>query len=213
MWICQFSCCVMLCFFISQNTEQFRIQMSVNDASFSLSLTISVGEGKKIPPPVSPKPVPPPTAPKPAKLIHSMTSPPSPTPAQAPAPVRQHSAVARQTSSPPTFPPSNIPSPPNAKPVSPSSQSPHTPQTPTTPQTPQTPATPSPTPPPVKPPRSSIGGVSVDSGMTGGGVTAPATTTTDFSVDSLVHQKLEETSASLAAALQAVEDKILRQEE
>lgn len=49
--------------------------------------------------------------------------------------------------------------------------------------------------------------------MTGGGVMAPATTTTDFSVDSLVHQKLEETSASLAAALQAVEDKILRQEE
>ncbi|XP_040918514.1 caskin-1 isoform X3 [Toxotes jaculatrix] len=169
-------------------------------------------EGKKIPPPVSPKPVPPPTAPKPAKLIHSMTSPPSPTPA--PAPVKQHSAVARQTSSPPSFPPSNTPSPPNAKPPSPSSQSPHTPQTPTTPQTPQTPATPSPTPPPVKPPRSSIGGVSVDSGMVGGGVTAPtATTTPDFSVDSLVHQKLEETSASLAAALRAVEDKILRQED
>ena len=34
----------------------------------------------------------------------------------------------------------------------------------------------------------------------------------DFGVDSLVHQKLEETSASLAAALQAVEEKILRQE-
>ncbi|XP_045930655.1 caskin-1 isoform X5 [Micropterus dolomieu] len=168
-------------------------------------------EGKKIPPPVSPKPVPPPTAPKPAKLIHSMTSPPSPIPA--PNPVKQHPAVARQTSSPPSFPPSNIPSPPNAKPLSPSSQSPHTPQTPTTPQTPQTPATPSPTPPPVKPPRSSIGGVSVDSGMVGGGVTAPAATTTDFGVDSLVHQKLEETSASLAAALQAVEDKILRQED
>ncbi|KAK2832879.1 hypothetical protein Q5P01_016768 [Channa striata] len=172
-------------------------------------------EGKKIPPPVSPKPVPPPTAPKPAKLIHSMTSPPSPTPA--PAPIKQHSAVTRQTSSPPSFPHSNTPSPPNAKLPSPSSQSPHTPQTPTTPQTPQTPqtpATPSPTPPPVKPPRSSIGGVSVDSGMVGGGVTAPpATITPDFSVDSLVHQKLEETSASLAAALQAVEDKILRQED
>lgn len=155
--------------------------------------------------------MPPPTAPKPAKLIHSMTSPPSPTPA--PAPVKQHSAVARQTSSPPTFPPCSIPSPPNAKSVSPSSQSPHTPQTPTTPQTPQTPATPSPTPPPVKPPRSSIGGVSVDSGTTGGGVTVPAPPVTDFNVDLLVHQKLEETSASLAAALQAVEDKILRQEE
>ncbi|XP_067333590.1 caskin-1 isoform X2 [Channa argus] len=169
-------------------------------------------EGKKIPPPVSPKPVPPPTAPKPAKLIHSITSPPSPTPASAP--IKQHSAVTRQTSSPPSFPNSNTPSPPNAKLPSPSSQSPHTPQTPTTPQTPQTPATPSPTPPPVKPPRSSIGGVSVDSGMVGGGVTAPPTTITpEFNVDSLVHQKLEETSASLAAALQAVEDKILRQED
>ncbi|XP_028454302.1 caskin-1 isoform X3 [Perca flavescens] len=167
--------------------------------------------GKKIPPPVSPKPAPPPTAPKPAKLIHSMTSPPSPNPSSAP--VKQHHAVARQTSSPPCFPPSNIPSPPNAKPLSPSPQSPHTPQTPTTPQTPQTPATPSPTPPPVKPPRSSIGGVSVDTGMAGGGVTVPAATTPDFGVDSLVHQKLEETSASLAAALQAVEDKILRQED
>uniref|UniRef100_A0A3B5MM52 CASK interacting protein 1 n=1 Tax=Xiphophorus couchianus TaxID=32473 RepID=A0A3B5MM52_9TELE len=132
---------------------------------------LCVVEGKKIPPPVSPKPAPPPTAPKPAKLIHSMTSPASPT------------SVSTQ-------------------PTSPSSQSPHTPQTPTTPQTPQTPATPSPTPPPVKPPRSSIGAV-----------TPQASTTTDFGVDSLVQQKLEETSASLAAALQAVEDKILRQDD
>ena len=167
-------------------------------------------EGKKIPPPVSPKPAPPPTAPKPAKLVHSMTSPSCQSTSTAPAPVKQHSLVSRQTSSPPAFPPTNIPSPPNAKPLSPPSQSPHTPQTPTTPQTP---ATPSPTPPPVKPPRSSIGGVSVDSGMPGGGVTTPTPTTTDFSVDFLVQQKLEETSASLAAALQAVEDKILHQEE
>lgn len=189
--------------------------MSISDPSFLsfASLSITVVEGKKIPPPVSPKPVPPPTAPKPAKLIHSMTSPSCPTTTMAPVPVKQHSVVARQTTSPPTYPPSSIPSPPNAKPLSPSSQSPHTPQTPTTPQTPQTPATPSPNPPPVKPTRSSIGGVSVDSGMTGGGVTAPAPTTTDFNVDFMVHQKLEETSASLAAALQAVEDKILRQEE
>lgn len=176
------------------------------------SLSTSVVEGKKIPPPVSPKPAPPPTAPKPAKLIHSMTSPSCPTSTPTPAPVKQNSMVARQSSSPQTFPPVNIPSPPNAKPLSPTSQSPHTPQTPTTPQTPQTPATPSPTPPPVKPPRSSIGGVSVDTGMTGGGVPAAASTATDFSVDLLVHQKLEETSASLAAALQAVEDKILQQE-
>ncbi|XP_023813537.1 caskin-1 isoform X6 [Oryzias latipes] len=165
-------------------------------------------EGKKIPPPVSPKPAPPPTAPKPAKLIHSMTGPSSPTTASVP--VKQHAVVARQTSSPPTFPTSNTPSPPNAKPTSPSSQSPHTPQTPTTPLTP---ATPSPTPPPVKPPRSSIGGVSVDSGIAGGGFMPHANTTAEFGVDSLVHQKLEETSASLAAALQAVEDKILRQED
>ncbi|XP_007573191.1 caskin-1 isoform X9 [Poecilia formosa] len=170
-------------------------------------------EGKKIPPPVSPKPAPPPTAPKPAKLIHSMTSPASPTAVSTQ--VKQHSVVARQTSSPTSFLPCNSSNPPVAKPTSPSSQSPHTPQTPTTPQTPQTPqtpATPSPTPPPVKPPRSSIGGVSVDSGITGGAVT-PQASTTDFGVDSLVHQKLEETSASLAAALQAVEDKILRQDD
>ncbi|XP_032444169.1 caskin-1 isoform X3 [Xiphophorus hellerii] len=168
-------------------------------------------EGKKIPPPVSPKPAPPPTAPKPAKLIHSMTSPASPTSVSTQ--VKQHSVVARQTSSPTSFLLCNISNPPVAKPTSPSSQSPHTPQTPTTPQTPQTPATPSPTPPPVKPPRSSIGGVSVDSGITGGAVTPQASTTTDFGVDSLVQQKLEETSASLAAALQAVEDKILRQDD
>lgn len=49
--------------------------------------------------------------------------------------------------------------------------------------------------------------------MIAGGITAPVPTATDFNVDLLVHQKLEETSASLAAALQAVEDKILRQEE
>ncbi|XP_019749031.1 caskin-1 isoform X4 [Hippocampus comes] len=165
-------------------------------------------EGKKIPPPVSPKPAPPPTAPKPAKLIHSMTSPPSPTPATPPA--KLHPSVARQSSSPPSLPNSDTPSPPNVKLPSPSAQSPHTPQTPTTPQTPQTPATPSP---PVKPPRSSIGGVSVDSGMTAAGMNTPTSSATDFGVDSLVHQKLEETSASLAAALQAVEDKILRQED
>lgn len=49
--------------------------------------------------------------------------------------------------------------------------------------------------------------------MTAAGMNTPASPAPDFGVDSLVHQKLEETSASLAAALQAVEDKILRQEE
>ncbi|XP_061604160.1 caskin-1 isoform X9 [Phyllopteryx taeniolatus] len=161
-------------------------------------------EGKKIPPPVSPKPAPPPTAPKPAKPIPSATGPPSPTPA------KPHPAAARRTGSPPSPPGSKTPSPPNVKLPSPSAQSPHTPQTPTTPQTPQTPATPSP---PVKPPRSSIGGVSVDSGMTAVGTNTPISSTADFGADSLVRQKLDETSASLAAALQAVEDKILRQED
>ncbi|KAK0146623.1 Caskin-1 [Merluccius polli] len=207
-------------------------------------------EGKKIPPPVSPKPAPPPTAPKPSKLVHSMTTPGPPTVTSAP--VRQHSAPGRHApgSTPPSLTssssPNNNPSPPGYPPTtagasskssSPTGQSPRTPQTPTTPltpqtpttpQTPQTPATPSPTPAPVKPPRSSIGGVSVDSGMGGGGgggggeggggavqnAVGHGTCTPDFGVhlDSLVHQKLEETSASLAAALQAVEDKILRQE-
>ncbi|XP_061555668.1 caskin-1 isoform X3 [Phycodurus eques] len=164
----------------------------------------SPAEGKKIPPPVSPKPAPPPTAPKPAKPIPSATGPPSPTPA------KPHPAAARRTGSPPSPPGSETPSPPNVKLPSPSAQSPHTPQTPTAPQTPQTPATPSP---PVKPPRSSIGGVSVDSGMTAVGTNTPISSTTDFGADSSVRQKLDETSASLAAALQAVEDKILRQED
>uniref|UniRef100_A0A8C1LZ62 CASK interacting protein 1 n=1 Tax=Cyprinus carpio TaxID=7962 RepID=A0A8C1LZ62_CYPCA len=69
--------------------------------------------------------------------------------------------------------------------------------------TPQTsgPPTPIPTPPPVKPPRSSISGVSMDSSAGSAFVAGVVT------VDA-VHQKIEETSASLAAALQAVEDKI-----
>uniref|UniRef100_A0AAY5EJ41 CASK interacting protein 1 n=1 Tax=Electrophorus electricus TaxID=8005 RepID=A0AAY5EJ41_ELEEL len=56
-------------------------------------------------------------------------------------------------------------------------------------------------PPPVKPPRSSISGVSLDSG--GGTGPGPGPVNVDA-----VHQKIEETSASLAAALQAVEEKI-----
>lgn len=51
----------------------------------------------------------------------------------------------------------------------------------------------------------------MDAGTTVSGVVAAVTTATDFGVDSLVHQKLEETSASLAAALQEVEEKILRE--
>uniref|UniRef100_A0A8C9TX95 CASK interacting protein 1 n=1 Tax=Scleropages formosus TaxID=113540 RepID=A0A8C9TX95_SCLFO len=126
-------------------------------------------EVKRLPPPVSPKPSPPPTAPKPAKILQTVKVTPPSTPS----------------------PPSLVSSP--ARPLTPPAQSPQTPQTP---QTPRTPGTPGPTPPPVKPPRSSIGGVSVD-------VAAAA---------EVAQQKLEETSASLAAALQAVEEKIKQED-
>ncbi|XP_071031910.1 caskin-1-like [Oncorhynchus clarkii lewisi] len=133
-------------------------------------------EAKKIPPPVSPKPAPPPTAPKPTKHLHSITT--------------------------PTSPPYSSSSPnPNAKPPTPPAQSPHTPLTPQSPHTPLTP-----TPPPIKPPRSSIGGVSVDMGTV-------AAVSVVMSEAESVHQKLEETSASLAAALKAVEDKIREEQD
>ncbi|XP_055752602.1 caskin-1 isoform X2 [Salvelinus fontinalis] len=135
-------------------------------------------EGKKIPPPVSPKPAPPPTAPKPTKHLHSITTPTSP--------------PSSSSSSPPN---------PTAKPPTPPAQSPHTPLTPQSPHTPLTP-----TPPPIKPPRSSIGGVSVDMGTV-------AAVSVAMSEAESVHQKLEETSASLAAALKAVEDKIREEQD
>uniref|UniRef100_A0A8C9U7R6 CASK interacting protein 1 n=1 Tax=Scleropages formosus TaxID=113540 RepID=A0A8C9U7R6_SCLFO len=77
----------------------------------------------------------------------------------------------------------------------PPSQSPQSSQPPGPPAPAPIP-TPTPTPPPAKPPRSSISGVSLDGG---GGVEA-------------VQQRLEETSASLAAALQAVEEKIRKED-
>ncbi|XP_060757285.1 caskin-1 isoform X3 [Neoarius graeffei] len=134
-------------------------------------------EGKKIPPPVSPKPTPPPTAPKPNKNIIQKVA------------VTSLVSSANQTvtitiATPPVTPPSAA-----KTPTSPA-QSPQTPQTPITP--------------PIKPPRSSIGGVSMDAG---GGAPQTSEVAGVASVDA-VHQKIEETSASLAAALQAVEEKI-----
>ncbi|XP_078520968.1 caskin-1 [Lissotriton helveticus] len=118
------------------------------------------------PPPVSPKPTPPPTAPKPGKA-HAVIQSVSASSTPVPSPAKQTSAI-----KPSSTPPSLCSSP--AKPL--------------TPGQPQQV--------PVKPPRSSIAGASVET---------PSTDT--------VHQKLEETSASLAAALQAVEEKIKLEEE
>ncbi|KAJ8413530.1 hypothetical protein AAFF_G00080370 [Aldrovandia affinis] len=128
-------------------------------------------EVKRVPPPVSPKPSPPPTAPKPAKVLQSI----SVTPPSTPTPGKQAAGTPSSLSTGP------------ARPHTPPAQ---------TPQTPGTPLTPGPTPPPVKPPRSSISGVSVD-------ITGPV---------EAAQQKLEETSASLAAALQAVEEKIKQED-
>ncbi|TSK87474.1 Caskin-1 [Bagarius yarrelli] len=134
-------------------------------------------EGKKVPPPVSPKPTPPPTAPKPNKNIIqkvAVTSLVSPA----------NQTVTITTATPPVTPP-NV-----AKTPTSPAQSPQTPQTPITP--------------PIKPPRSSIGGVSMDAG---GGAPPSSEVSSMTSVEE-VHLKIEETSASLAAALQAVEEKI-----
>ncbi|XP_052360947.1 caskin-1-like isoform X2 [Oncorhynchus keta] len=89
-----------------------------------------------MPPPVSFKPCPPPTGPKPTKPSLS-----SPTPLPRPLPI------------PDTLTPSSLsPVPPYTSSSSPA----------TSPSTPQTPSTPGSTPHPVKPPRSSISGLSVD---------------------------------------------------
>ncbi|MCJ8739538.1 hypothetical protein PDJAM_G00048420 [Pangasius djambal] len=144
---------------------------------FSCPVFTQLFEGKKVPPPVSPKPTPPPTAPKPNKniiqkvAVTSLVSP-------------ANQTVTITTATPPVTPPNAV-----KTPTSPA-QSPQTPQTPITP--------------PIKPPRSSIGGVSMDAG---GGAPQTSEVAGVTSVDA-VHQKIEETSASLAAALQAVEEKI-----
>uniref|UniRef100_A0A8C7N403 CASK interacting protein 1 n=1 Tax=Oncorhynchus kisutch TaxID=8019 RepID=A0A8C7N403_ONCKI len=131
--------------------------------------------------PVEAKKIPPPVSPKPA---------PPPT---APKPTKHLHSITT-----PTSPPYSSSSP---KPPTSPAQSPHTPLTPQSPHTPLTP-----TPPPIKPPRSSIGGVSVDMGTV-------AAVSVVMSEAESVHQKLEETSASLAAALKAVEDKIREEQD
>ncbi|XP_019397403.1 PREDICTED: caskin-1 isoform X1 [Crocodylus porosus] len=119
------------------------------------------------PPPVSPKPTPPPTAPKPAKP-HAAIQSVSASSTPAPSPAKQLAPTAKPSSTPPSL----CSSP--AKPLSPGGQPQQV---------------------PVKPPRSSIAGPSVESAST-----------------EMAHQKLEETSASLAAALQAVEEKIKQED-
>ncbi|XP_042336640.1 caskin-1 isoform X2 [Sceloporus undulatus] len=119
------------------------------------------------PPPVSPKPTPPPTAPKPK--VHAVLQSASASSTPAPSPAKQLVSTIKPSSTPPSL----CSSP--AKPLSPGRAPSQTV--------------------PVKPPRSSMAGPSVES------------TSTES-----VHQKLEETSASLAAALQAVEEKIKQED-
>ncbi|XP_029985845.1 caskin-1-like isoform X2 [Sphaeramia orbicularis] len=114
-------------------------------------------EPKRVPPPISPKPRGPPTAPKPGKaIVASATMSPSPaatSPATAsPTPV--------QTPTPAPRPTSPLPAAPLPAPETPSapSLSPGLPLT--SPSPAQSPSTPSPH--PVKPPRSSIAGLSID---------------------------------------------------
>nr|XP_014350949.1 PREDICTED: caskin-1 [Latimeria chalumnae] len=113
------------------------------------------------PPPVSPKPTPPPTAPKPLKS-HAVLQSVSAGSTPTPSPAKQPTTIKAAST------PASVCSSP-AKPI-------------TAGQSQQV---------PVKPPRSSISGLSTESAST-----------------EIAHQKLEETSASLAAALQAVEEKI-----
>ncbi|CAI5792422.1 caskin-1 isoform X1 [Podarcis lilfordi] len=119
------------------------------------------------PPPISPKPTPPPTAPKPK--VHAALQSASASSTPAPSPAKQLAPTIKPSSTPPSL----CSSP--AKPLSPGGAPPQTV--------------------PVKPPRSSMAGPSVEI----------------VSTES-VHQKLEETSASLAAALQAVEEKIKQED-
>ncbi|XP_074866828.1 caskin-1 isoform X2 [Carettochelys insculpta] len=119
------------------------------------------------PPPVSPKPPPPPTAPKPPKP-HAALQSVSAGSTPTPSPAKQLTPTIKPSSTPPSL----CSSP--AKPLSPGGQPQQV---------------------PVKPPRSSIAGPSVESAS-----------------PEAAQQKLEETSASLAAALQAVEEKIKQED-
>ncbi|XP_056893026.1 caskin-1-like isoform X4 [Takifugu flavidus] len=181
-------------------------------------------EPKRVPPPVSPKPRGPPTAPKPGKAITSAAMSPSP------------AATSPSASSPTTIPKSSSPcSAPLPAPDTPSapSLSPGFPVT--SPSPAQSPSSPSPH--PVKPPRSSIAGLSID--LLGGREVEEEedrrreeeekrlqadhrrrreeeerrrererNVEVKQGEEEEVHHRLEETSASLAAAVEAVEHKI-----
>ncbi|XP_041642280.1 caskin-1 isoform X2 [Cheilinus undulatus] len=108
-------------------------------------------EPKRVPPPVSPKPRGPPTAPKPGKAIVASAT-------QSPSPAATSPAAASPTPAPkPSSPLSTAPLPAPETPSGPS-LSPGLPLT--SPSPAQSPSTPSPH--PVKPPRSSIAGLSID---------------------------------------------------
>ncbi|XP_015284512.1 PREDICTED: caskin-1 [Gekko japonicus] len=167
------------------------------------------GEPKKpVKPPVSPKPV----------LPQKASGPPTPTSKKAPIPGPGSPEVKRVHGTPPPISPkptppptapkpkvhaalqsasaSSTPAPSPAKQLAPTIKPSSTP--PSLCSSPAKPLSPGGTPPqmvPVKPPRSSMAGPSTESA----------------SAES-AHQKLEETSASLAAALQAVEEKIKQED-
>ncbi|XP_024115253.1 caskin-2 isoform X1 [Oryzias melastigma] len=106
-------------------------------------------ETKRVPPPVSPKPRGPPTAPKPGKpAVGSVSSSPAATSPAAASPTPAHKPPSPSTAAP--LPAPDIPS---ALSLSPG-------VIPTSPSPAQSPSTPSPH--PVKPPRSSIAGLSID---------------------------------------------------
>ncbi|XP_030069008.1 caskin-1 [Microcaecilia unicolor] len=171
---------------------------------------VSDGEPKKpLKPPVSPKPI--------LSQGQKPQGPPTPTSKRAPIPSPGSSEVKRVQGTPPPISPKPLPPPTAPKPTKPHAiiQSASASSTPA-PSPAKQPSTikPSSTPPslcsspakpltsgqnqqvPVKPPRSSIAGSSTESATT-----------------EIAHQKLEETSASLAAALQAVEEKIKLEDE
>ncbi|XP_072240857.1 uncharacterized protein [Leuresthes tenuis] len=108
-------------------------------------------EPKRVPPPVSPKPRGPPTAPKPGKaIVASATMSPSPA---ATSPTTVSPSPASKPSTPPSIAPLPAPDTPSAPSLSPGLPL-------TSPSPAQSPSTPSPH--PVKPPRSSIAGLSID---------------------------------------------------
>ncbi|XP_077380551.1 caskin-1-like isoform X2 [Festucalex cinctus] len=144
-------------------------------------------EPKRVPPPVSPKPRGPPTAPKPGKATaaSSTTSP---------------ASAAAVSPKPAPLPAPDAPSGPSLSPGLPL----------TSPSPAQSPSTPSPH--PVKPPRSSIAGLSID--LLGvqeeerRKEREPKRRQEEEEEEEGPRHRLDETSASLAAALQAVEHKI-----